>query len=153
MKKSNLIKGIVCGLMLTAVVGTSGFAASRALTNVNSGDYVYEVEFYQNNKYGTYGKFTAYGEVDSAETRVVNTSSAPRKYYLETYERNAYLGTITSSDYSVPILTPGGNDYAYIVRYYDNPLYDYYHYGKSYYSTQSTSVVIDNYECIVRQYR
>lgn len=107
MKKSNLIKGILCGLMFTAVVGTSGFAATRELTN----------------------------------------------YYLETYEKNAYLGTITSSDYSVPTLTPGGNDYAYIVRDYDNPLYDYYHYGKSYYSTQSTSVVIDNYECIVRQYR
>ena len=38
--KRNFIKGIVCGLMLTAVVGTTALAATAASVQVDDGDYV-----------------------------------------------------------------------------------------------------------------
>jgi hypothetical protein len=49
--KTNLIKGIVCGLMLTAVVGTVALAnvtpeSTRARVRVGNGDFVLDVEDY-----------------------------------------------------------------------------------------------------------
>ncbi len=153
MRKTNLFKVIVCGLMLTAVVGTTGLAATRALVQVDDGSYVLDVEFYYDELDGTYGKFITYGETDSTELKVVNNNSAPRSYYIEVFEVDAYLNNVTRSDYSHVVLNPGGNETVYVSRDYDNPRYNYLHNGKSYYSTTSTSVVIDNYKCTLKQYK
>ena len=58
MAKTNLIKGIVCGLMLTAVVGSTVFAGtvsrSANLRNVTTYNDTYVGEIGAYNAYGSY---------------------------------------------------------------------------------------------------
>ena len=68
MFKRNLFKGIVCGLMLTAIVGTSIVAVSAAQAGtitpikVSNGDFVLNVEDYYDTYDGTYGSFYVAGD-------------------------------------------------------------------------------------------
>ena len=153
MAKRNLIKGIVCGLMLTTVLGTTGFAATKAVVQVENNDYVYEVESYYNMYNGTYGNFYAKGETNLAKTEVVNDTYAQRGYALQVKEFNYGSQTITRYDYDEVVLNVYGSSYVSIFRDFDYPGTKYTHTGKSFSSPGTTSVVIDQYECTLYQYR
>lgn len=149
--KRNLIKGIVCGLMLTAVVGTTALAAS-GVVQVDNGDYVNGVERYYDEYNGIYGKFMVNGTYNRTQIKVTNNTSAPRTYFIYVREYNHASEEYTTMDSSTPTLTPGGNDAAYVTRYCDDYRYAYEHLGRSYSANTVNSVVIDSYNCTLYQY-
>lgn len=151
MRKSNLIKSIVCGLMLTAVVGTTALAAS-GVVQVDNGDYVNGVERYYDEYYGTYGKFMVDGTYNRTQIKVVNNNSVPRTYFIQVREYNYASDEYSAPDSSTPTLTPGGSDTAYVTRYCDDYRYAYEHLGRSYSANTVNSVIIDNYNCKLYQY-
>ncbi len=159
MAKKNLFKGIVCGLMLTAVVGTVALAnidpaSTRARVRVGNGDFVLDVEDYYDYYTGTYGTFNLTGAPSTTKLSVTNISGSPNKFYVEAITFNNSLGydQIEDSDHQISNLTPGASTSATSYRDYDYPGHRYVHNGKSYYSN-TTSVVIDNYTCTLYQYR
>ena len=159
MRKSNLIKGIVCGLMLTAVVGTVALAnvdpaSTRARVRVGNGEFVLDVEDYYDYYTGTYGTFNLTGAPSTTKLSVTNNSGSENKFYVEALTINNSLGPdqTEDSDYKYANLTPGASTSVTSYRDYDYPGHRYFHNGKSYYAN-TTSVVIDNYTCTLYQYR
>ncbi len=158
MRKSNLIKGIVCGLMLTVVVGTAVFAnvspaSENARVKVTNGEYVLDVEYYYDYYTGTYGTFNVAGTPSTTKISVTNIGGSPRNFYVEAITINNSLGydKVQDSDYDYGYLTQGGSISATSTRDYDYPAHRYIHNGKSYYDN-TTSVIIDSYSCTLYQY-
>lgn len=97
--KRNFIKGIVCGLMLTAVVGTTALAATAASVQVDDGDYVWDVEFYYNTFDGIYGTFYATGTPEYAKLEVVNDTYQQRGYAIQVLEYNDPSRAVSNFEY------------------------------------------------------
>ena len=146
MAKTNLIKGIVCGLMLTAVVGTTAFAGtvsrSANLRSVKTYSDTYTGEIGAYNAYGTYNSSS---KIAYANLKVQNVSGSIYKYYGEVSRWNSFLKEWTDSDIESQILAPGGNFTVSIVRDYAYDGFDYYNHAKGYYSPYTDSVVLDSY--------
>ncbi len=146
MRKSNLFKGIVCGLMLTAVVGTTVFAGtvsrSANLKGVTTYSDTYAGDIGAFNAYGTYysGTKTAY-----ANLKAQNTYSNVYKFYGEVCEWNDIYNAYTDSDSETQQLAPGGTFTVTIIRDASYMYVDYYHHAKVYYSPYTDSVILDSY--------
>lgn len=158
MAKRNLIKGIVCGLMLTVVVGTAAFAnvspaSENARIRVVDGDNVLDVDFYYDYYAGTYGTFNLEGTSSTTKLSVTNIGGSPRDFCVEAKTINNSLGPdqIQDRDYSSQYLTPGSSISATSTRDYDYPAHRYIHNGKSYHES-TNSVIIDSYSCTLYQY-
>lgn len=72
MRRTNLVKTILCGLIGTIAMGTAVFAGT-----VSREGYV-RGKNYTNSYSGTLGKYAAGGEADTAATSAQNTSGSSR---------------------------------------------------------------------------
>lgn len=152
MAKTNLIKGIVCGLMLTAVVGSTVFAGTVERTaNLRN------ITKYSDTYAGTIGAYNAYGSYFSgtntayANLKIQNTYGNVYKYYGEVYRWDTYQEAWTDSDIESQQLAPGGNFTVSIKRDYQVKYYNYYHNGIGYSSPYTDSVILDSYSYDVIQ--
>ena len=150
--KQKVLKTIVAGAMLSLVIGTGAFASSNAIVTVQNGDFVCDVEAYSNSYEGTLGRFTTNGRIDTSSLVVVNRGNAPKNFRIQASAYNRNTRVIEDSDYSYELLNPGSSDSIIVERFYNNERYRYSHWGTSFYYTNTDSVVIDNYECILYQY-
>ena len=148
MKKTNLIKAVVCGAMLTLVMGSTVMAGSvtRSLKVRNTTTYNDDYE-------GTYGHYYSSSTGSNARMVVVNVAgssklfSASVKRYnyndLKYDDRDDHLGTINNGD--VVILE--------IVRDKSKYVYDYIHHAESYMAnTTSSGTRMDYYDFTAKQY-
>lgn len=156
MRKTNLFKSIACGLVLTAIIGTAVLAnvSPRSEVRVHDGDCVLNVQYYYDHYTGMYGTFNLEGKPATTKLSVVNSGGSPRNYYVEAITINNSLGPdrIEDDDYSYSFLTPGSSTSATSTRDYDYPGHKLIHNGKSYYYTNTDSVVIDYYTCTLKHY-
>ena len=149
--KQKVLKTIVAGVMLSLVIGTGVLASSNATVTVQNGDNVFGVSTYYNAYEGTLGRFTTNGTQTTSKLSVVNRGNAPKNFRIEAYTYNSVGNVKVDDDYSYELLNPGSSDSISIWRDYDDPRYYYEHFGTSFYYTNTDSVVIDNYECILNQ--
>ena len=149
--KQKVLKTIVAGAMLSLVIGTGVLAGSNATVTVQNGDNVFGVSTYYNAYEGTLGRFTTNGTQTTSTLSVVNRGNAPKNFRIEAYAYDRINKVNLDSDYSYELLNPGSSDSISIWRDYDFSGYSYKHYGTSFYYTNTDSVVIDNYECILYQ--
>lgn len=82
MRRTNLVKTILCGLIGTIAMGTAVFAGT-----INRESYV-RGKNYTNSYSGTLGKYAAGGEADTAATSAQNTSGSSRWFSVQVYEYN-----------------------------------------------------------------
>jgi hypothetical protein len=147
MKRSNLIKGIVCGLMLTAVVGSTVFAGT-----VNRERFGYNVRNINDSYTGEVGVYQTVATFDVAGLKVVNNTGSMRYYTLECDWYNSITGSMFDFVAGSATLTPGTNTNKSIEREYDEPRYSYRLYGCGYYGTHTTSGLADKYTMVIDQY-
>lgn len=152
MISKKLIKGIVCGLMLTAVVGTTAFAGT-----VSRSANLRTVKTYSDTYLGDIGAYNAYGTYHSSTTvayanlKVQNTYSSVYKFYGDVREWDDVFNYYTASDTETQQLAPGGSFTVSIIRDYSYDVVSYYHNAKCYYSPNSDSVILDSYTYEVLQ--
>ena len=146
MFKRNLFKSIVCGLMLTAVVGTTGFAGTvdRAARLKNVGTYS---DYYS----GDVGHYTASGTSTQCKLDVRNNTSSPRKYECTLTRYDTDTSSYDAGTTNVVELAPGSNYVKALPRDYDNERYNYNNHVKGYYYTNTTSVILDYYTYLLTQ--
>ncbi len=146
MRQPNLFKGIVCGLMLTAVVGTTAFAGtvsrSANLKGVTTYSDTYAGEIGAYNAYGSYNSST---KIAYANLKVQNTYSNVYKFRGEVWRWDDIQNAYTDSDTESQQLAPGGNFTVSIIRDASYDEFNYYHHAKGYYSPYTDSVVLDSY--------
>ena len=120
MKKSNLIKGIVCGLMLTTVVGSTVFAGT-----FSDEIYGYNKANIRKEFYGSVGKYSGVGTQTSAYVIATNNTVSSRLYKVQygKYHNgmNQYIQFVTNSD----VLGLYGTVDATGEREYNDPYYSY----------------------------
>ncbi len=147
MRKTNLIKGIVCGLMLTAVVGSTAFAGT-----VKREVFGYNVKNINDTYTGTVGVYQAVITSDMAGLKVTNNTSSSRYYTLECDYYNSITGNLVDAEASSATLSPYTYTTEGIYRDYSEPRYSYRVYGCGYYGTHTTSGLADCYSFYIDQY-
>ena len=134
MRRTNLVKTILCGLIGTIAMGTAVFAGT-----VSREGYV-RGKNYTNSYSGTLGKYAAGGEADTAATSAQNTSN------VETYRNNRKQ---VISD----CVINGSSINAQIYRNINSKMYRYIHVGQGYASNvYSSATMLDNYTYTAKQY-
>lgn len=147
MRKSNLFKGIVCGLMLTAVVGSSVFAGTYT-----DGSCGYDVKNVNNTYTGNVGVYSAYFNSTTAGLNVRNNSNSAKYYKLECdtfYVHTNELVDISASD---GVCTPYNLLNENITRDYKDAWYKYRILGQGYNGTSQVTGRVDYYMYTLTQY-
>lgn len=134
MRKSNLLKTVVCAVMCSLMIGTTALAATKT-TDIR----VRGQKNYTEILDGAYGYFTATSNGTYARTTVINQSNATRLYNCSVNRYN-----YNKCKYDMPldasmILENGEITEAKIERDKNSYVYDYFHYAVSYSSTTSSS--------------
>ena len=147
MRKSNLIKGIVCGLMLTAVVGSSVFAGT-----FSDEIYGYNKANIRKEFYGSVGQYSAVGTQTSAYVLATNNTASSRLYKVQygKYHNgmNQYIEYVTNSDvldHYRTVTADGG-------RVYNDPFYSYLLVAYGYNSTAEATGQADYFRYYIEQY-
>ena len=146
MKKSNLFKGVLCGVMLAAVV-SSTVAAGTVKKEVQG----YRVRNFDDSYSGDVGTYRAVVRYNAATIEVQNTSGSPKIYRLE-----ADIYDIQSSRYidfeaKSVVPSPGYSDYCMIDRDYNEARYSYRLLAQGYNGTSTATGRADYYEYYVKQ--
>ncbi len=147
MRRTNLIKGIVCGLMLTAVVGSTVFAG-----NFSDDVYGYKVKSIRKEYTGSVGSYSAVGTETSAYVIAVNNTVASRLYKVQygKYHNGMkqYVEFITDSD----ILTHYHTISVVGSRLYDDVLYSYSLVAQGYNSTAEATGQADYFRYYIEHF-
>lgn len=145
--KRNFIKGIVCGLMLTTVVGSTVFAGTY-----DGEIYGYGKTNIRKEYYGSVGQYSAVGTQTSAYVLATNTTPSSRLYKVQygKYHNgmNQYTQYITDSN----VLGHYGTIDATGERVYNDPYYSYYLVAYGYNSTAEATGQADYFRYYIEQY-
>ena len=145
MKRSNLIKGIISGLMLTTVLG------SAVLAGVGSETFYVQ---YNNKEKVFYGSAGAYGmelEDDSFIVQTCSLSSSYKRCVLEARSVHHIAGYVVDNDVEAKDLMRYEGLSAGIFRDATNPFIDYIGYATTYNSASAVTGILDNYTCRFNQ--
>lgn len=147
MRRTNLVKTILCGLIGTIAMGTAVFAGT-----VSREGYV-RGKNYTNSYSGTLGKYAAGGEADTAATSAQNTSGSSKWFSVQVYEYNI----VTNRDERKYVVSKkvlnGSSINAEIGRDKNSKAYNYIHVGQGYASdVYSSATMLDNYTYTAKQY-
>ena len=143
-KRSNLIKGIIAGLMLTTVLG------SAVLAGVGSESFYVQ---YNNKKKVFYGSAGAYGmelEDDGFIVQTCSNSAISRKCELSASQLYYYDNAAMNADFAVDNLIRYEGLVAAIGRYKD-PLFNYYGEATTYNTEIIATGILDKYSCTFYQ--
>lgn len=150
MRKTNLLKGVVCGLLFTVVAGSAVFAGTYNNTENQRNEM-----YYSNTYNGTLGTYMAYGTKGAsdpgspnkayANLKTQNTTGMPHMYTCSVYQYDEYKEEYDKSSVKTVVLSPGQNCVVSIPREYTNNYNEYYHHVSGYYYTNTTTVQLDDY--------
>ena len=147
MNKKNFFKGIVCGLMLTAVVGSTVFAGSYS-----GEEYACNKKNVRKEYVGSVGQYSAVGTETSAYVIATNNTTASRLYKVQygKYHNgmNQYTEYITDSkvlDFYRAVRVDGS-------RVYNDPYYSYSLVAYGYNSTAEATGQADYFRYYIEQY-
>ena len=147
MRRTNLVKTILCGLIGTIAMGTAVFAGT-----VSREGYV-RGKNYTNSYSGTLGKYAAGGEADTAATSAQNTSGSSRWFSVQVYEYNIVTNRAERKDVVSKKVLNGSSINAEIDRDKNSKAYNYIHVGQGYASdVYSSATMLDNYTYTAKQY-
>lgn len=148
MRKTNLVKTILCGLIGTIAMGTAVFAGT-----VSRESYVRGKNNYSNSYKGTLGNYAAGGEADTAATSAQNLSGASRWFSAQVYEYNVVDDRNERKDVVSKKVLNGSSINAEIGRDKNSKAYNYIHVGQGYASdVYSSATMLDNYTYTAKQY-
>lgn len=139
MRKINLFKSVVCGVLVSFILGTSVWAGTIERTIAARG-----VSEYSDYYSGTVGQYSVTGKSTISSLKVVNTSSSPKLFYAAARRYNQYTDSYDLGSTSSYVLTPGQYETKSVERDMNNTNYDYHHFAEGFYSTTS-SVRLDFY--------
>ena len=145
MKRSNLIKGIISGLMLTTVLG------SAVLAGVGSETFYVQ---YNNKEKVFYGSAGAYGMKLEDDTFLVQTcslSSSYKRCVLEARSVHHIAGYVMAYNVQARDLMRYEGLSTGIFRDATNPFIDYIGYATTYNSASTATGILDNYTCRFNQ--
>lgn len=147
MRRTNLVKTILCGLIGTIAMGTAVFAGT-----INRESYV-RGKNYTNSYSGTLGKYAAGGEADTAATSAQNTSGSSKWFSVQVYEYNIVTNRAERKDVVSKKVLNGSSINAEIDRDKNSKAYNYIHVGQGYASdVYSSATMLDNYTYTAKQY-
>ena len=147
MRRTNLVKTILCGLIGTIAMGTAVFAGT-----VSREGYV-RGKNYTNSYSGTLGKYAAGGEADTAATSAQNTSGSSRWFSVQVYEYNVETYRNNRKQVISDCVINGSSINAQIYRNINSKMYRYIHVGQGYASNvYSSATMLDNYTYTAKQY-
>ena len=148
MRKTNLVKTILCGLIGTIAMGTAVFAGT-----INRESYVRGKNNYSNSYKGTLGNYAAGGEADTAATSAQNTSGSSRWFSVQVYEYNVVTNRNEGRDVLSKEVSNGSSINVEIDRDKNSKAYNYIHVGQGYASNvYSSATMLDNYTYTAKQY-
>ena len=133
MKRTNLMKAVVCAVMITLVMTSTVFAGTVSDVIKVRGVYNY-TENYQ----GSVGHYTFAGDREYARTTIVNTSKSEKWFQCFVHRYNQVTETYDSWDIESKAVANGAPLSVQIERDKDSKFYDYEHKAKGY----STSMYI-----------
>lgn len=147
MRRTNLVKTILCGLIGTIAMGTAVFAGT-----VSREGYV-RGKNYTNSYSGTLGKYAAGGEADAAATSAQNTSGSSKWFSVQVYEYNVVTYSNEGKYVVSKKVLNGSSINAEIGRDKNSKAYNYIHVGQGYASdVYSSATMLDNYTYTAKQY-
>lgn len=148
MRRTNLVKTILCGLIGTIAMGTAVFAGT-----VSRESYVRGKNSYTNSYKGTLGNYAAGGEADTAATSAQNTSGSSRWFSVQVYEYNIVTNRDEGRDVLSKEVSNGSSINVEIDRDKNSKAYNYIHVGQGYASNvYSSATMLDNYTYTAKQY-
>ena len=148
MRRTNLVKTILCGLIGTIAMGTAVFAGT-----INRESYVRGKNSYSNSYNGTLGNYAAGGEENLAATSSQNLSGSSRWFSAQVYEYNVVTYRNEGKDVVSKKVSNGSSINAEIDRNKNSKAYNYIHVGQGYASSEySSATMLDNYTYTAKQY-
>ena len=148
MRRTNLVKTILCGLIGTIAMGTAVFAGT-----INRDSYVRGKNSYSNSYKGTLGNYAAGGEENLAATSSQNLSGSSRWFSAQVYEYNVVTYSNEGKDVVSKKVSNGSSINAEIDRDKNSKAYNYIHVGQGHASSEySSATMLDNYTYIAKQY-
>ena len=145
MRKTNLFKSIVCGLMLTTVLGSAVYAGTGSET----------VAAYKKNVnksyFGAAGTYVTKGDSEWFILTSRSSSSSSKMYKVEVCEKHYISGQQSDIDGNWAFLRSGGKVEAAILRTWDDPFTIYVSTALTYNSTSESTGIQDNFRCTVEQ--
>ena len=148
MRRTNLVKTILCGLIGTIAMGTAVFAGT-----VSRESYVRGKNSYTNSYKGTLGNYVAGGEAETAATSAQNLSGISRWFSVQVYEHNVVTNRDERKKVVAKKVLNGSTVNAEIGRDKNSNAYNYLHVGQGYASdVYSSATMLDNYTYTAKQY-
>ena len=145
MINKKLIKGIVCGLMLTAVAGSAVYAGTGSET----------VSAYKKNVnksyFGAAGTYVTQGNSEIFALTARSSSASNKLYKVEVCRRHYVSNQQTDIDADSKSLKSAGKIDAVIVREWDDVFSKYVSTATTYNSSSEITGVQDKFICTVEQ--
>lgn len=141
MRKTNLLKGVVCGLLFTVVASSAVFGKTRTVVE-EKGLWITEIKDYL---VGTVGKYEY--TVTKKDTNLIttNTSTSSRLYRADAGCYNLTTGRSVAFYADSEILAKTGKLGAGITRNYGVNGFRYVSSARGYYGTHETTGIADSY--------
>ncbi|MGN0374370.1 MAG: hypothetical protein ACI4EN_02635 [Butyrivibrio sp.] len=147
MKKSNLFKGILCGVMLAAVV-SSTVAAGTVQKEVQG----YRVRDLDDSYSGDVGTYRAIVRYNLATVTAKNISGSPKMYRMEAAIYDSYLKEYVDFNAKSVVSSPGGSEESVSIdRDYNEARYSYRLLAQGYNGTSTATGRADYYAYYVKQ--
>lgn len=148
MKKTNLMKAVVCAIMITLVM-TSTVLAGTASEEIR----VRNVAAYTKNYSGAVGDYTLTGNPSSVRTIAANTFAGDKYFQCFVYRYNYNTFTYDYQDVDSGVLANGARMSVEIGRDMNSAVYNYEHIARGY-STPAyiSGALVDEYTLKAKQY-
>lgn len=141
MRKTNLFKGIVCGLMFTALVGSAVYAGTGS-----GSAYGYNDTYVADIFYGDVGSYRTVATSELTNIYAKNTSNSSKMYYVEAQHYLSTTGDVIELDAVQEVLDENEiSSKAYVIREYDDVYASYFTIGKGYYGASTATGLADYY--------
>lgn len=145
MISKKLIKGIVCGLMLTTVIGSAVYAGT------GSGSVVAYKKNVNKSYFGAAGTYVTSGTSDYFMLKASSSSSSNKLYKVEVCRTHINSGALGDLDADAAILKAPGKVDALIMRTWDDVFSKYTSTATTYNSASEITGIQDNYVYTVMQ--
>ena len=144
--KSNLLKSIFCGLILTTILGSGVYAETASYER-----YGYRLDDEYEVMGGDVGNYLVEGTDEVMRLTATSTSTSYKLYKVEVDQKHYYLGTTLEMDADSKTLKNGGVVNAVIPRDCTDTFSDYVAKAIAYNSTSEITGVADNYTFTIYQ--
>ena len=148
MRRTHLVRTVVCAAVFSLMLGTMAFAGT-----VTRSAKVRGVTSYTNSYTGSYGYYCAASNGTNSTTTAVNNCGNTRYYNCSVSRYNYNTGTYDLWDGDSKQMDNGESTSAKIARSKNSYVYNYKHNVEAYASPTGTSTtLVDNYTYTAKQY-